>query len=140
MIILDFLPWLWYQNSFWQLSLVLSAFILTRERSTSSRNSMLYLRETFSMHDVFAIHLNWFLQEHVMTNQNPYAIDGEMLVWLWLQNIHWVKWANLSLNFFLWPRTHSLIMLFNDLGACQCSVMAMQLPLLTIQVWVSEKG
>lgn len=140
MIILDFLPWLWYQNSFWQLSLVLSAFILTRERSTSSRNSMLYLRETFSMHDVFAIHLNWFLQEHVMTSQNPYAIDGEMLVWLWLQNIHWVKWANLSLNFFLWPRTHSLIMLFNDLGACQCSVMAMQLPLLTIQVWVSEKG
>lgn len=27
---------------------------------------MLYLRETFSMHDVFAIHLNWFLQEQVI--------------------------------------------------------------------------
>lgn len=134
MIILDFLPWLWYQNSFWQLSLVLSAFILTREWSTSSR--MPYLRETFSMHDVFAIHLNWFLQEHIIRTHMRFMwkcwsdFDCKIYIGLNEQSLHEL----FSLT------THSLIILFNDLGACQCSVMAMQLPLLTIQVWVSEKG
>lgn len=95
MIILDFLPWLWYQNSFWQLSLVLSAFILTREcRSTSSR--MPYLRETFSMHDVFAIHLNWFLQEHIIRTHMQFMWKC-WSSWLCLQNIHWVKWAKFEL-------------------------------------------
>lgn len=100
MIILDFLPRLWYQNSFWQLSLVLSAFILTREWSTSSR--MPYLRETFSMHDVFAIHLNWFLQEHIIRTHMQFM---------------WKCWSDFvckiyiglneqSLNFFLWPHIH----------------------------------